>query len=334
MRLGSLSIALGVLGLCAHVAAQQSTQIPVSNSAAGPAVQEASPSAPPPVLVAPPPVGPVPVPVPVPAVRAPEATACAPACRAGFVCVAAQCVSACNPLCDAGSVCTADAQCVSEPAPAPDARSSSGLRFFGGPLDERSPADPSAERHDGFMLRVALGFGGASATQTNQDDRASSDNDKATFYGGAGSLSVDVGGAAAENVLVHGRFATFGISEPRRMIDGAKYQSVADTYTAALLLAPAVTYYFMPINLYLTGAVGLSSLALRYRDTSGQFHERASAAGLGFTVDVGKEWWADPDWGIGVAGRFWYSRASDDAGVGHLDYEFVGAAVLLSATYQ
>lgn len=40
------------------------------------------------------------------------AQSCVPACRVGFVCVNATCVSACNPACPPGQMCTADAQCV------------------------------------------------------------------------------------------------------------------------------------------------------------------------------------------------------------------------------
>ena len=38
-----------------------------------------------------------------------SAQECAPACRAGYVCQAGQCVSACNPPCEAGTVCAESA---------------------------------------------------------------------------------------------------------------------------------------------------------------------------------------------------------------------------------
>jgi hypothetical protein len=263
----------------------------------------------------------------------PLPAACTPGCRAGFTCVAGACVSACNPICEAGSACTADARCVPAQPPAP-----AGLRFFEGPLDARPPADPHAERHDGFMLRVALGPGGASSTKTNADVAAGTVSDhehaQSQFHGSAGTLSVDVGGAIEENVMLHGRFAIFGMRNPRRLLDGAEYGSVDHTWAAAFLLAPAATYYFMPINLYLTGAIGLSSIGLRFRDTIGQMREHGSGAGIGFNLDVGKEWWAAAEWGLGVAGRFWYSRISDDAASGRVEYDFVAAGVLFSATYQ
>lgn len=39
---------------------------------------------------------------------------CMPACRAGFTCVSAQCVSACNPACPADHVCASDGTCIPE----------------------------------------------------------------------------------------------------------------------------------------------------------------------------------------------------------------------------
>ena len=57
--------------------------------------------------------------------------------------------------------------------------------------------------------------------------------------------------------------------------------------------------------------------------------------GPGVNLDVGKEWWAADQAGIGVAARFWYSRVSDETlSLGRLDYQLLGGALLLSVTYQ
>lgn len=63
--------------------------------------------------------------------RAPEpVNSCEPACRSGYTCREARCVSLCNPTCPADEICTAEGECISaraadhseadtEPAPSP-----------------------------------------------------------------------------------------------------------------------------------------------------------------------------------------------------------------------
>ena len=276
-----------------------------------------------------------------PRVAAPasEAAACVPGCRSGFLCLQGQCVSACNPLCGPGQVCVVraeQAECIASEPMAGMAPMSMQPRYFPGPVAS-PPPDPSAERHDGLMLRVTLGFGGAGAKQTNADVDLSSEfvEDRKTTFSGAGtSFSVDVGGPVGENIILHGRASAFTLERPSLQIDGADYGRTKHSFVGAFLLAPAVSYYFMPVNIYVTGAAGLSFMGMRYWDRAGDEQKRVTEAGLGVNFDVGKEWWAAPQVGLGVAGRFWYSRISDQRSIGRLEYEFAGAAVLFSATYQ
>jgi hypothetical protein len=100
----------------------------------------------------------------------------------------------------------------------------------------------------------------------------------------------------------------------------------------AYLFGPAVTYYFMPANVYVTGAVGLSALTLRTSDADDD--GESTDVGLGVNLDAGKEFWVGPDWGLGVAARVWWSMIKDKEGTLESDVSFVGAALLFSATYQ
>lgn len=98
----------------------------------------------------------------------------------------------------------------------------------------------------------------------------------------------------------------------------------------SLLYAPAVTYYFMPINLYLTGAIGASRVGLDYGGDNSDWGN----FGVGLNLDVGKEWWVGDDLGVGLAGRFWYTHATRElAGLKGTD-SFTGWALLFSGTYQ
>lgn len=280
---------------------------------------EAPPPPPPPPLTAPPP--PLTTPPPPPA----DATACVPACRDGYTCVEGKCVEACNPPCAAGSHCTGAGECLPDaPPPPPPSYTTTPPAYPEAPPEETvfEGPDPGAERHDGFMFRVALGFGGGVAS-----DKAGS---REFVYSSPGaSFSFDIGGAPLENLVIHGRLADFVIVNPSVSIDGMDTGTAEDVSLDALLIGPALTYYFMPINLYLTGAIGLSYLSMDDgTDTS------SSDVGFGLNFDVGWEWWVSANWGLGVAGRFWFTGLTDKSGSVSEDWSFLASGLLFSATYQ
>src|SRR5262245_53707607 len=102
-------------------------------------------------------------PVPAETLLAPPAAECLPKCRKGFLCQKGTCISECNPPCPPGEQCR-DGECY-PPAPPPAAPPSSWS-------DQRPPSvDPGRERHDGFMLRLTLGFGyGAAFADASGDN--------------------------------------------------------------------------------------------------------------------------------------------------------------------
>jgi hypothetical protein len=259
-----------------------------------------------------------------PPAQAPQA--CVPACRSGYLCEQGQCVSACNPPCEAGTQCSGHGECVARSggAPAP---------LFPSPEPPIAPPpDPGKERHDGFMLRLALGFGSGHATQKASDSAAAmiGFGAKTEYSGFSGSFSVDIGGALTDNLVLHARFSEMAVVEPNVTVDGADFGSAKNTSLTALLFGPAITYYFMPANVYVTGAIGVSGL----ETDNGGGKAHGTKAGPGLNLDVGKEWWVSHDWGLGVAGRFWYTHCMDtDTGV-DLKYDFLGWGILFSATYQ
>jgi hypothetical protein len=312
-----------------------------ANAAAQPTgvAPAASPAPPAPAAATPAPATPAldnAVPSTAPATDA-ASQACLPACRSGFTCIHAACVSACNPACPDGQTCSASGECIA-PVAAPPAWTAP--RFFAPPpqaTQSPSPRDPSAERHDGVLLRGTLGFGGLSDQFDNHDAAPNSvfaADAHTRLSGAAEALSLDIGGAVAENTIVHARLSSIFTRDPQSHIDGTSYDQSRHEYAGAFMIGPAVTYYFMPANVYLTGALGLSWIAQRYRDSSGNRHALISSTGPGVNVDVGKEWWAADQIGVGLAARFVYSRVSDETSFGRLEYSLLGGALLLSVTYQ
>jgi hypothetical protein len=183
------------------------------------------------------------------------------------------------------------------------------------------PPDPGKNRHDGLMVRLALGLGDG-----NLGESAGQNAAKTELSGFSASLSFDVGGSPIDNLVIHARLAEF-VSLNR---DITVNRNGGTGNIASVLYAPAVTYYFMPINIYASLAIGAARIGFDAGDDQfdwGKF-------GVGLNIDAGKEWWVSDNWGIGGAVRFWYAHAArDEAGLGAAD-DFTGWALLVSGTYQ
>jgi hypothetical protein len=249
-----------------------------------------------------------------------------PECRSGFVCMEGQCVSACNPPCDAGQMCTADRMCVANPAAARRAT------IF--PEDmPPPPPDPTAERHDGFFLRMVLGFGGnyfdVRARDNGEFDALGEFANHAKFSGFAANLSLDIGGSPIDNFAIAFRLQFSDSVEPNQTLDGTHISPPKDSSIDATLVGPSFTYYFMPINIYATAAFGWASIHLD--DGS---NNRSTGAAFGFTFDVGKEFWVGDQWGLGGAVRFNWTNIDHTEHHVPVEYQYFGWAILFSATYQ
>jgi hypothetical protein len=332
MRLQTLAWGGMIAALsCAAMSAGASAQAPAPAAPAPQPAPSELPPAPPPPAAQPAPAQPATpeadVPPPPPSYQSPDAppatapapaAGCIPECRSGFVCLEGQCVSACNPPCGAGQRCTAQRECVADSGaqPAP---------YFPEPM---APEEGS-EQHDGFMLRATIGFGGARLTRVGSAALFIANEAE---YSGAGLLwSLDVGGSPVDNLVLHGRLAQITIGSPDTTFDGDDQGTIDELSAGALLIGPAVSYYIMPINLYLTAAVGLGVIVVTHDDDEDA--EATSDAGVALNFDVGKEFWVNDQWGLGVAGRFWYTAAQDEE-AGDAEFDCIGGGLLFSATYQ
>lgn len=225
-------------------------------------------------------------------------------------------------------------------APAEEPASAATHGKLGGtpePEIEKGDWDPwehvgaNKHRHDGFLLRLAIGvaFGGMTGDEFLLDGSE-------TSAGGAGfSTTIGIGGALTDNLVLNADLFQMTFLDPSIEVDGRELGD-ADVYgedrgvgenVELTGLGVGVTYYFMPVNIYLSGAIGLGQVV--FVSDSG---ERAgSDAGLALHALVGKEWWVGVDWGIGVAGELAFVSAKDDF-LG--DLTGLGFAILFSATYN
>lgn len=274
---------------------------------------------------------------------APEggAEACVPPCRSGFMCQRGVCISACNPPCPAGQQCTPQGECI-YPYVYPQQQMYPAAPLYPPPSPAMlqrpapPPPPPGSYEHDGFLLRGGFGIGFTATEQS--PSRANTSFLDSNFTGVAMALNVDVGYAPVTNFVLQARFGFMITPDPRISVEGSDDTVSGEFSLGTLLLAPALTYYFMPINLYITGAVGLawftfdSDRVYDYDDYDD--NTDATSAGIGLNLDVGKEWWVGRQWGIGVAARMNFAAATGEVVSGRYDYTQWGFAILFSATMQ
>jgi hypothetical protein len=89
-----------------------------------------------------------------------------------------------------------------------------------------------------------------------------------------------------------------------------------------------LTYFFMPVNMYLSGTVGAGSLSFSGTDLDGL----ETDSGLALNFVLGKEWWVSNRWGLGLAGAFDYHSAPDK----NVSEDWTGTSfsLLFSATFN
>ena len=143
--------------------------------------------------------------------------------------------------------------------------------------------------HDGgFFLRLSVGPGGA---QTEFGDLKIS--------GVTGDFDFAIGGVIARNLALHGTIFGWSAADPNLEIGGIS-REIEGTATVSSI-GGGVTYYFMPVNLYVSGSAGLAILSVETVFGAGE-----TDIGPGFGITLGKEWWVGNSWGLGVAGTGGY----------------------------
>lgn len=155
--------------------------------------------------------------------------------------------------------------------------------------------------HTGFFSHIDIGLGWTSA--------------KADYGGielenrGLGSAwHLGIGGSVMPRLAVH--FSAFGFDTfgGDLLVEGEKVKG-QDGGVTSTALGAGVTYY-LPMNLYFSGAVGVAFSAL----IDGAGDGITLKPGLAARAAVGYEWWIGAYWGLGIAGQLQYLRATDDDG--------------------
>ncbi len=172
-----------------------------------------------------------------------------------------------------------------------------------------SAAD-GVHEHDGFYLRLTTGIGYSSLFEDE------------SFSGMSGITTIGIGGAVAENLIINADLYGSVAKDPEYSATDIALDGSMNFYGFGV----GATYYFMPVNVYVTGSLGAGYVSF---DIDGSDEDLSSDWGFSMNFAAGKEWWVSDNWGLGVAGQFFYNPK-----VGDGSSSFIGGGVLFTATYN
>jgi hypothetical protein len=188
----------------------------------------------------------------------------------------------------------------------------------------QEPAEqPGFHEHDGFFLSLS----GGPVYQRLDDELGSL---KLTFSGAGSLVDVRIGGTVGPNLVISGDIIGRVISKPDVEVEGIGSANSNFDLTESTVGA-GITYYFMPVNIFVAGTVGLTRFGIA---SGGGVSVSTTDPGLSLYFKVGKEWWVGADWGLGVAASFAFSGVSNT--VGSLTEDLSGASIGIhfNATYH
>ena len=165
------------------------------------------------------------------------------------------------------------------------------------PLYRAPAAAPAsgAHTHDGFFLRAQIGAASTTFTVQSTPGQLSS---------GGGALNLQIGGAINPRVILFGEL--FSSSAGSFTAEGAPHVAAGGDFNSGASLQGlgfGSAYCFMPVNVCLTGGLGVGSVSFTGALASGRAKKSTAGGGV-LKLAVSKEWWVGNDFGLGAAVQY------------------------------
>ncbi len=208
--------------------------------------------------------------------------------------------------------------------------------------------DKSANNHDGFYLRLALGVGYAQTRFKSENALTYTGTTEGTIKGPTGSFELSMGGTVGSGVVIGGGvyFENFANPDSTDVADSSPGPEQELKFKSAnmALLGPMVDWYFDPSSgFHAQGAIGLGVIAVsngREKGSDAITIGNHDSGGWGVMLGVGYDWWVADDWSIGVLGRVLY--VAGGKGEENVDFSdttwkhqaIAAPSVMFTATYH
>lgn len=166
-------------------------------------------------------------------------------------------------------------------------------------------------QHDGFFLRMGLGFAGMLTKTEGTLGQAEPGGD---LRGGGGTLELLLGGTPARGFVLGGGLVTHTFVRPTYQSGGASTR-LDDTELGLTFVALFGQLYFDETGgAYLQALVAAAEEAYRYQAAGDQRETELGGVGLG--VGGGWDFWVGDQWSLGPELRLcWAGVKHEDAGV-------------------
>jgi len=199
----------------------------------------------------------------------------------------------------------------------------------------RSLATGERHTHDGLFLRMGLGFGLAGGSADAEVDFLGYTYDTITLAGASAFLDFALGGNLTRNLALHWSLMLWSVSGPTVEFSSEEqtigFETGDDVSANVGGMGIGLTYYFMPINIYLCGTLGGASGDLKI----GDYLVDETDTGVYLRFMLGKEWWVGSNWALGLAGVFDYQSLPQETTSGEeATWKTVNFGLLFSATYD
>ncbi len=158
------------------------------------------------------------------------------------------------------------------------------------------PEERGVHLHDGFYMRMALGFGSVHATI-----KPTGGGDEATLSGTGVAFDFGFGGAVADGFIIGGRMAMAGVSNPDLKLSGTT-TGTDSSMSVGSLQAFTDIYPWANGGFHVLAGIGPAFLSVDSTQVNNSYTSdtyTSNADGWGGTVGVGWEGWVASQWGIG-----------------------------------
>jgi hypothetical protein len=151
--------------------------------------------------------------------------------------------------------------------------------------------------------------------------------------GGGGAFGIAIGGALTKNLILYGTILDSIATDPTIELNGVS--GTANGASAGVVGLGGGLAYYLDNNVFFAGSLLASRLVIN--NSNGDAIARTDW-GVTFDGQIGKEWWASDNWGLGVSVQLLLGRMKDQA-----NDTFIGSPptwsvaafnVLFSASYN
>ena len=181
-----------------------------------------------------------------------------------------------------------------------------------------------SHEHDGFYLRMQLGFANARSKRTGYSDIPDLE-----VSGSGTTFRIDIGGAIKENLILFGVLGGISIQDPDVKKDTFSGTMKNTTYSINDV-GVGLTYYIMPANIFLGGSFNIAKIKADIGIVEGVYIRYESDSVCGLYLNIGKEWWVSDNWGLGVGGFGYFGEIPGDDGT----IKNTAFGLFFSATYN